>query len=1115
MAADNLLGPLSNIDSGMDSVDSSINEGIDVSRSNGDKLDELIEAFGKNGYFKETLDSLAAAIAPVSGDQILSNNEKEKDNQDSSDGDLFQGLDSDFFSQAEDISGGSAIQAKTKKNIKESAAVEFQSANKGDFGTGLALIWWKLDEIAKNTSSDKKKKGGGISGFFKGLLEGVSGIAALGVALLAFAGATLIFNFVNWGKAIVGLLAFTAFTVGMVGLAKLLKPEKENLVSFAEGSMLMSAALSTFAVSLYIASSIFSGGSINVPGIIDLPGINLGGAIAALVTFGAFMAGVTGLAKLAGESTKEFAQFGMGSFMLASSLAVFALSLSIASKIFEGTGLKIPILNIELDAIKVASALTAIGMFTAFAIGMGIVARIVGNNGAQFTKFAVGTMAMAGALAVFSLSLLIVDRVFDEGAEFTVPVIGAKVRGVNTARVWEALGMFGAFIGGFVLIATLANSFAGNIALFAGTTMLMSLSLASFGLALGLAVWAVEGGDMDAGPLGHFSMKEGNKGLAALESLGLMTGFLTAYAALGLALTVVGPFVALAAGVCLGVAGTTILMAKALTFATMMTTGGKITWDGTTYEFYKYDPELGKQGFDAFSDIAKQLTSIDLPGIFKTIAQAKKLTSLSEAIVVIANSISQVQKMNLDAKRQEDQMGGWDKAFEPFINIVNSLVSVANNMDKQGRKSFALVSQALLPIADSITKISGLITSFKKIDDKTINMAITQMKKIMGGVKGKNSGFLAVFNLVTKSVKGVRKSAVETIKVMPEVSQSILSVTKTIKEASQINNIEQSIERLLKVTDFVKKLTDVLRSFTPGGLREFFLGDPFEQITNANKLMSDQVVPSISSLKYVADNIADMKDMQVSINNTMKMVNFVKSLQTVLSNITPEGIKGAFKTLWEGSPEDTLDRAKDLMVNKIRPCIESLGIINEVMLKLSSSRTASADNIKKQLTNLTTAFEAITDMSNSDVSKVERISKSVAGFTTTFSSINISMDFLNQIAPASIDDSGNAIVRLAVATERLSSALASGALSLKDFNKEYKNLDKKIQSEVVKNASAIDFKVNPTVSGGPKSQLEKDVESIKDILMIWNEQGIMVYSNSPNTPAPTDKPTMPVSIFKI
>ena len=461
-----------------------------------------------------------------------------------------------------DFNGETSIENKLDKKEKTK-----KPKMNGQFNDlkDLPFIYGTLGAVLANTIKENNKgEKKGISGFFKGLMEGIGGIASLGVALLAFAGAALIFNFVDWGKAVIGLLAFTVFTIGMVALAKTLSSEQKDLTKFAESSIIMSAALGAFAVSLYIASTLMSMKPINI-GSISLPAFDVGGAILALVTFGAFEMGMVGIAKLMKNDGDNFAKFALGSLLMSAALVTFSVGLVIASNIF-ANGINLgpfaKYINGGADStvLKVdpIGALAALGTFLAFEMGLAVVARIMGKEVGNFTKFALASIVMSGALVAFSVALVVVSNVLTNG--INMDVFGQKVSlpKVDMGAAIAGVATFLVFLISMAVLANVAGSLIGQIALFGAVSILLSVSLVAFSVALIMAGTAVFGGE--AVIFGQKIKVPKATGLKAIAAIPIMVVFLAAFAALGIAAVYAGGPAALAAGVLITISLATILM---------------------------------------------------------------------------------------------------------------------------------------------------------------------------------------------------------------------------------------------------------------------------------------------------------------------------------------------------------------------------------------------------------------------------------------------------------------------------------------------------------------------------------------------------------------------------
>jgi hypothetical protein len=268
------------VTNGVNTILNSSQKWIDGIQASDDSIALSVSSIesGFNGWFKTTLDKVTQGISTVSdastkqADAMLrgtlpgaqpegKKDEAVKFKEDTKNTGLFEKMSDKFgFGKSDKKDEGPDKENDKKRTKTSQTKIEDLKSLSVSNGLGFVALWWKLDEISNKLPDDnKKKKSNGLSGIFKGLLEGAAGIALLAVALIVFAGAMLVFNFVQWGPAMLGLVAFGIFTAGMVLIAKKLGKEVGTFGQFAIASILMSASLGVFAISLLIASNVFTG----------------------------------------------------------------------------------------------------------------------------------------------------------------------------------------------------------------------------------------------------------------------------------------------------------------------------------------------------------------------------------------------------------------------------------------------------------------------------------------------------------------------------------------------------------------------------------------------------------------------------------------------------------------------------------------------------------------------------------------------------------------------------------------------------------------------------------------------------------------------------------------
>ena len=609
---------------------------------------------------------------------------------------------------------------KKDKNKKGKATKAAKFDDLKELPWAMATLGAVLANELKPKEDEGKKKGG-ISGFFKGLLEGVAGIAALGVALLAFAGASLIFSFVDWGKAVIGMLAFTVFTIGMVAVAKLLGKEQNNLTQFAEASLIMSAALGVFAISLWLVSAVVSAKQFDL-GPIHIAAFDIKSAAIGLGLFMAFELGMVGLAKLLGNSQGDFQKFAMGSLIMTAALAAFAISLVVVSNVMAAK--EFNILGLHFDAIDLGQAMLGVVLFLGFEIRLALCAKIMGNFTGDFVKFAVGSLIMTAALVAFTVSLVVVSGIITNG----VHIGPIDLPAVDIPAAIVGVGLFMGFLIGMAVLANVAGGLIAPMALMSLVSMLMSVSLILFSFALIASGIAAFGGEADLGPLGHFSAPEGI-GFKALASIPLMAGFMAAFAGLGMVFMI--PFagqamlagIMMASGVLMAIGATVIVMAKAMALAGLITTGGEMEWEGKKFTMVPMDESKIDSSFDPFFTLMDKVVEMGKKiqgqgGFFPwqrkkgvDVGAIRMVGSVAEVVAKVAECIAESMMVR---KKVEDAGAVWDVhvmdgCLDYVLQVVEKLGVVADSMGFWAAIKLPIITKSMMPVIDAMDKIVDVI----------------------------------------------------------------------------------------------------------------------------------------------------------------------------------------------------------------------------------------------------------------------------------------------------------------------------------------------------------------------------------------------------------------------
>ena len=989
----------------------------------------------------------------------------------------------------------------------------------------LPFVYGTLGAVIANAINDKNKgEKKGISGFFKGLMEGIGGIAALGVALFAFAGATLLFNFVDWGSAVIGMLAFTVFTIGMVALAKTLSSEQKDLTKFAESSLIMSAALGAFAVSLYIASTLMSMKPINI-GSISLPAFDVGGAILALVTFGIFEMGMASLAKKINKENGDFANFALGSLLMTAALVTFSVGLVIASNIFANginVGSFAKYINGGADntVLKVdpIGAIAAVGTFLVFEMGLALVAKIMGKEVGNFTKFALASIVMSGALVAFSVALVVVSNVLTNG--INMDVFGRKVSlpKVDMGAAIAGVATFIVFLASIAILANVAGSLIGQIALFGAVSILLSASLIAFSVAMIMAGTAVFGGKAVVfGQVIDVPVATGPKSLLALP---IMVGFLAAFAALGIAAAYVGGPAALAAGVMIVIAGATILMAKAMMLAGLAITGGEAEIEGKKYQLAPYDAPAVDMMFEVmgvfiekFSVIAGEI------GVKGAVAVAILGVALFPIIGAMKDMVDVVIKAGENHEAMMKIVSGdgnlLDHLMDPVLYVIlghnldgkGGLSSVADKMGLWGAIILRQVTKSLIPIIDAMGKMIDVVIKASNNYDSIIKIANGNssvldhlMDPVLYVILGSKLDGTGGLSYVADQLGywGAKTLVVVTEAMIP-IIEAMDKMIDVVAKAATLGTPDMPIETLVSISMYnlglIMEGAPGLRGFIP----MFVSTAESLQNTSKNAVAAISAMPpmvqALGDLVGVVAKAGELDPQKIStgIFGLNAMTNFLENFIDTIGRIIPGGVGGFFKKLGGGDPIEKLKDAHkylqpggefyvlfqdlaNIAKNFDGKGFENLGKVS-VVSSFTTGMLESSVNFKDIMSNISKGLKEFTNPA-----PIDAITNSLQKLTEV-QDIGNKFDPLYELAnkQVALHSVASDLEKIANSYQKLGAADKLGRLNT-DFSGN-------IQGPTVaeqRGSSEGEQKVQPVKKG-------EELAVIANILNEWNAKGVKVY----------------------
>ena len=989
----------------------------------------------------------------------------------------------------------------------------------------LPFVYGTLGAVIANAINDKNKgEKKGISGFFKGLMEGIGGIAALGVALFAFAGATLLFNFVDWGSAVIGMLAFTVFTIGMVALAKTLSSEQKDLTKFAESSLIMSAALGAFAVSLYIASTLMSMKPINV-GSISLPAFDVGGAILALVTFGIFEMGMASLAKKINKENGDFANFALVSLLMTAALVTFSVGLVIASNIFANginVGSFAKYINGGADntVLKVdpIGAIAAVGTFLLFETGLALVAKIMGKEVGNFTKFALASIVMSGALVAFSVALVVVSNVLTNG--INMDVFGQKVSlpKVDMGAALAGVATFIVFLVSIAILANVAGSLIGQIALFGAVSILLSASLIAFSVAMIMAGTAVFGGKAVVfGQVIDVPVATGPKSLLALP---IMVGFLAAFAALGIAAAYVGGPAALAAGVMIVIAGATILMAKAMMLAGLAITGGEAEIEGKKYKLAPYDAPAVDMMFEVMGVFIEKFAVIAGEiGVKGAAAVAILGVALFPIIGAMKDMVDVVIKAGENHEAMMKIVNGdgnlLDHLMDPVLYVIlghnldgkGGLSSVADKMGFWGAIILRQVTKSLTPIIDAMGKMIDVVIKASNNYDSIIKIANGNssildhlMDPVLYVILGSKLDGTGGLSYVADQLGywGAKTLVVVTEAMIP-IIEAMDKMIDVVAKAATLGTPDMPIETLVSISMYnlglIMEGAPGLRGFIP----MFVSTAESLQNTSKNAVAAISAMPpmvqALGDLVGVVAKAGELDPQKIStgIFGLNAMTNFLENFIDTIGRIIPGGVGGFFKKLGGGDPIEKLKDAHkylqpggefyvlfqdlaNIANNFDGKGFENLGKVS-VVSSFTTGMLESSVNFKDIMSNISKGLKEFTNPA-----PIDAITNSLQRLTTV-QNIGNKFDPLYELAnkQVALHSVASDLEKIANSYQKLGAADKLGRLNT-DFSGN-------IQGPTVaeqRGSSEGEQKVQPVKKG-------EELAVIANILNEWNAKGVKVY----------------------
>lgn len=1015
--------------------------------------------------------------------------------------------------------------------------------NKGDAKIDdlkeLPFALGTLGSVLVNTISKKDDKKGGksISGFFKGLLEGVSGIASLAVALVAFAGATLLFNLVDWGSAVKGLVAFTLFTIGMVGISKIIGKNVAQFIGLAFGAVLLSTALGIFGISLWISANLLVPGR-HVTTIFGkdfaFSGAPIGGVIASLVSFGVFLLGIVGISRLVKTNLSGFMQFAVGSLFIAAALAVFSAALWIASAIFSGEVIHIDALGISAS-INIPGALFALGTFTVFILGIAAVAVMTNKVESDLIGFAKASMLMAVSLVTFSLGLLVASKIFSEG----INLFGFKIPKIDPVAAILALGTFMVFIIGTAFAAKLASSNNGNFMKFTIASILMSFSLVIFAGALAIA------SNMFLGGAGKIQVGDKEYNLPQVSIKGAVTAllsmavFIGAFAVLGyLTQTVIVPIAQLTA-VSILMSLSLITFALSLSLASNMFAGTStdMTIGNKKFSLPAVDKDgalaalLYMGGFIVAYAALGAMFLIPIAGqamlagiallATTTIAISLSLISFSKMLAVSAVAIN---GGNIEFDGKKYSLPKYDettteKFFIIFEKFLDSYKNMADNFVDKGGKSLSKVTKIINPIINSMSKMVSVVVEAAKNKDAILSLVSGNgnaldhlmdpvLYMLLGSNLDGNGGLMNVANQMDKQGAKVLKLVSTAISPLVESMNGMIDVV--LKAANMKAAPFDSMEKMVAAANTNLNMIMSGPNGNDGFLNIFVItAEKTKGTSKKAKEAFEAMPPLVETLNGLVDIVAKagaipIANVNAGISGLSAVTTFLAQLMSTAKDLVPGGVNGFLGKMFTGDPVKQLE--------DVHKMLQPGGIYYSLIEDLCNIAGKFSGQGFENLSKVALVGTFTTDiLAGSENFKqiMENISKGTESFKAP-DKLNTIANAMERISVLDIAGKFDPIAELAEQSDKLASVAASMEKVADSFNKMSKaSMTEKIGNAVSGIKNAFGFKKDTAEEMGEASGVNaasqsititpgNELAGIAAILSKWDNNGVRVVGITPN-----------------
>lgn len=727
---------------------------------------------------------------------------------------------------------------KKPKTISKTITIDQVIQYNDSSAAAAVLLCNKLDALFGN-KKEKKKEDNGAGGIEELLAAAGAGAPALLIiagSMLLFAAGAALFAKVNWGSALLGVGFFALFVAGTLAISIALKKEQKNLKQFAMNVLMMTGALALFAATIWFVSKINDT-------------TNWRAVLGTLGLFVAFVAGVVFLGRFVKQEEGTFRDFAIGTIMMVAALVVFTSALLFITWVYE---------KIDFKSVGIVTL-----MFLGFVLAIALIAKVANGEMAEFMKFGVTVAIMTADLMLFALALKEIQ------ALDLLKNIGTTI---------ATLGLFIVFVGLMALIANFANTQMAQFALFAVASALMIGALMLFTLAIKFAA-TVQMKDL----------------FASLAVVGTMVLFVAAFAALGLALTVMAPIIFPGLATALVVSGMVLAVVAAFSGVTRL-----------VKELVIDEEAFNKlYSIESLINVIADIDWHPLKMIKATASMVPAFTAVG-MISLMVNCLQGITKLEID-------QGKITFVMDITKSLIETLSDYADEMKGLGIAASVALGVALGGITKAMLDITEVLKRLQDVTPEDVQKAAVNLQYIMSKIFLKGTDPLNEPTLmdVLMAVPEMSDQAVAACGALPNVTAALNNIADVILKVKDLSpeEISSAVTSVLAMADCLANCSGFFKAIAENSSYGGFLGfgkkDTFKTVDEKLDAISSilsKVISVFSNLGTVdpagVESISTIfsRMSQIDESFAFKSAYFAEGLNHI-SNANIRGLMVAFEGL--------------------------------------------------------------------------------------------------------------------------------------------------------------------------------------------------------------------------